>query len=75
VRSADELRGLLDTPPLAVIPEIRFEAAVPPARRVVVAAAPWLAVAVGGTLFVIFVHVFYKPLDVLWFTVLRKFGV
>lgn len=35
----------------------------------------WIAVAIGIVIVLALIHLFYKPLDVLWFVVLRKLGL
>jgi uncharacterized protein involved in exopolysaccharide biosynthesis len=60
-------------PPLAIIPDIRLERS--PAqvwiRRAIVAGAALAAI--GGV--ALAVNFLYEPLDVLWFVVLRRFGL
>jgi uncharacterized protein involved in exopolysaccharide biosynthesis len=73
IRGRKDLTELLDTPPLAVIPRIQTLA------QKVQGRARWRTAmfgAVGGFVtLVLALHFLYRPLDVLWFTVLRRLGV
>jgi polysaccharide biosynthesis transport protein len=68
----DLLTMALGVPSLAIIPLIKYQAA--PALRwrlpLIVTAAAIVALSLAASL----VHVFYRPLDVLWFVMLRHFG-
>ena len=73
VRGRDELLALVGVPPLALVPHIFTVAEVRQSRR-------RLHLALGsaaGTFCValVLIHLFYRPLDVLWFTLLQRFGV
>jgi len=35
----------------------------------------WIAIAGGIVVLLTLIHVFYKPLDVMWFVILRKLGL
>jgi uncharacterized protein involved in exopolysaccharide biosynthesis len=67
------LIALTGSPPLAVIPqivtasEVRMQATV----RAMSVAAVLLAIVLA----LVAVHLFYQPLDILWFRALRKFGL
>jgi hypothetical protein len=72
VRGRLDLLKLTGVPPLALVPHIRTEAEGRASRR-------RLRLAVGGAMAslvvaVAMVHLFYRPLDVLWFTLARRFG-
>lgn len=73
VRSARDLETLLTVPPLVVIPVIETVADVAyrrrARRRALVGGIAGVAVAV------ICVHLFYRPLDLLWFSALRRMGL
>ncbi|MEK6586731.1 MAG: hypothetical protein AABZ24_10305, partial [Nitrospirota bacterium] len=73
IRTPDQLVALTQQFPLAVIPFMPNEDDVSHARlrRWVVQTAGLGAVATG----LVVLHVFIMPLDVLWFTALRRFGV
>jgi protein tyrosine kinase modulator len=72
VRSRGDLFDLTGIAPLALVPHIETSAELQAARR-----RMWLAT---GTAFatlcvaVVLTHFFVRPLDVLWFTVTRRFG-
>lgn len=71
VRGRQDLTGLLNVPPLAVVPHIPTRAEIADSRR---RRFLWLAgVAVGLCAAIVLVHAFYRPLDVLWYIVLRRF--
>jgi uncharacterized protein involved in exopolysaccharide biosynthesis len=73
IRGRKDLTDLLDTPPLAVIPRIQTSVEKLQGR------ARWRTAmigAVGGFVTMLLaLHFLYRPLDVLWFTVLRRLGV
>jgi polysaccharide biosynthesis transport protein len=73
VRGRQDLEKLLSTPPLAIIPVMRTAADRARAWR-------WRRNALVGSVASVFValaliHVFYRPLDVLWYQALRRLGV
>lgn len=73
VRGRKDLAELLGVPPLAVIPRMltKNDLAVAARRRKYVVAA-----AIGAVVFAaILVHVLYRPVDVLWYAGLRRFGL
>lgn len=72
-RDLSQLLGGLS--PLAIIPQITFtgdEPASRPWRRTLIRVAVGFAVLAAA---LAAVHFFYRPLDVLWFVMLRKFGL
>ncbi len=74
VRGRRDLTALLGgSPPLAIIPPIELESAAPQRLlRVMVRVSVVVLVIVAG---LAAVHFFYRPLDVLWYIVLRKTGI
>jgi uncharacterized protein involved in exopolysaccharide biosynthesis len=73
VRNRIDLLKLTGIPPLALVPHIGTETE----RR---SAIRRVRLAVGGVMATAFVavamvHFFYRPLDVLWFTLTRRFGL
>lgn len=73
IRSRKDLIGLLTVPPLAVIPRIVTSGEKDKSRRRLRRTA--FAAAGAVVLLVLAVHFFIRPLDVLWLTTLRRFGV
>jgi len=73
VRGRRDVEELLEAPPLAVVPRIVTEREIRAGRRRM-RLALWGAAA-AGVAAVVVVHVFYRPLDVLWFSTLRSFGL
>jgi succinoglycan biosynthesis transport protein ExoP len=73
VRGVQDMRSLLSVPPLAAIPVIVTRAERRRHRRILFGS--WLGAvsAVGCALIV--VHLFMRPLDVLWAGVLQRFGI
>lgn len=70
VRGARELQLLLEVAPLAVIPELLTSEELRRQRRQRVYAAAGL---VGGfAVALLLIHLFYRPLDVIWAVALRK---
>jgi polysaccharide biosynthesis transport protein len=73
IRGRKDLFDLTGIPPLALVPHIGTAAEARAARR-----RMWYAV---GTSFatvcvaVVLIHLFFMPLDVLWFTFARRFGL
>jgi succinoglycan biosynthesis transport protein ExoP len=73
VRGPSDIRLMLNVPPLASIP-VMFTAA-DRARRKKIAAFSWGS-SLGLLVVAAFsVHLFVKPLDVLWLSLMRRFGV
>jgi succinoglycan biosynthesis transport protein ExoP len=71
VRSRRELEGLLEVAPLAVLPWMPAPAELTQQRRqlrVVLIAVAGLCV-----LALVLTHLFYRPLDLLWYTAVRRF--
>jgi polysaccharide biosynthesis transport protein len=72
IRSRQDLVNLTGIPPLALVPHIGTVAEFQAVRR-----RRWLA---AGSSFatvcvaVVLIHLFYMPLDVLWFSLARRFG-
>jgi polysaccharide biosynthesis transport protein len=73
VRSAHDVRSLLNVPPLAVIPVIRTIAERQKRSRKVLYG--WIGAIVGAVALLAVIHVAVLPLDVLWFGLLRRFGI
>jgi polysaccharide biosynthesis transport protein len=73
VRSAYDVRSLLSVPPLAVIPVIRTIAERQKRSRKVLYG--WIGAIVGVVALLAVIHVAVLPLDVLWFGLLRRFGI
>jgi uncharacterized protein involved in exopolysaccharide biosynthesis len=73
VRGVRDVRALLAVPPLAAIPVIVTRADSRRHRRRV--AFSWASVLVGVTASAAAVHVFVRPLDVVWIGLLRRFGI
>jgi uncharacterized protein involved in exopolysaccharide biosynthesis len=73
IRGRRDVIELLEAPPLAAVPRIVTRAdALAAARRRRLAL---LATAAGCIAAVVLTHLFYRPLDVLWFTALRHLGI
>jgi len=72
IRGRKGLREVMDAPPLAVIPIIEFESGRSTFRSYAIVAAVTLALFVLGLVFIEFL---VMPLDVAWFTLLRKLGI
>jgi uncharacterized protein involved in exopolysaccharide biosynthesis len=73
VKGRLELMELLGTAPLTSIPYVLIaeeEKKVNKKIRLI-----WITAAVALVITLILIHIFYKPLDVLWFVVLRKLGL
>ena len=71
IRGRRDLTSLLNVPPLAVVPHIRTQYEAAASRR---ARLFWMTGSVVAVLATIAaVHAFYKPLDVLWYAVMRRF--
>jgi len=73
VRGRADLQQLLGVPALALVPHITTQADLIASQR-----RRWLATgtAVAGlAVATVLVHFFYRPLDVLWFAALQRFGI
>lgn len=73
IRGRKDLLDLTGVPPLALVPHIGTFAEARAARR-----RTWLAAGTSAAalcLAVVLIHFFYMPLDVLWFSVARRFGL
>jgi len=73
IRGVKDLEGFLDVAPLAAIPVIRTSedrAQQRRIRRITLAGAIGSLLAIG-----IAIHVFFRPLDVLWFAARRRMGL
>jgi succinoglycan biosynthesis transport protein ExoP len=73
VRSARDLEGLVQIPPLVTVPVIETEEDAARQRRL--GRRAWAGAAVSVLVAILSVHVFYRPLDLLWFAVLRRMGL
>jgi len=72
IRSEAELIELTNKPVLAVIPYIEIDSDAKKNKQKIIIAIIALGVCLG--LSVLAVHLFYTPLDILWFKVLRNIG-
>jgi succinoglycan biosynthesis transport protein ExoP len=72
VRGPNDIRQLLQVPALASIPRIVTEA--DRARRRWMLRLSWASGAAGLVLSLATVHFFFRPLDVVWVSLLRRFG-
>ena len=73
VRGRKDLFELTGVPPLALVPHIGTVAEAQAARR-----RKWYAIGTSVATVcvgVILIHFFFMPLDVLWFTFARRFGL
>jgi uncharacterized protein involved in exopolysaccharide biosynthesis len=73
VRGRNDLLDIFNTAPLAIVPQIALARAPGYNRRRLHLTTG--AAALLGILAVVAVHFLYRPLDVLWFTALRRFGL
>jgi uncharacterized protein involved in exopolysaccharide biosynthesis len=73
VRGVQDMRALLSVPPLAAIPVIVTQAESKKHRRIV--RYSWLSAFVSLTSVVIMLHLFVRPLDVVWIGLLHRFGM
>ena len=73
VRGPSDIRLILQVPALASIPVILTAA--DRARRKKIAAYSWCGSVSAIILAMVTVHLFVKPMDVLWISLLRRFGV
>ena len=74
VRDRRDLVGLLGVAPLAIVPRITTRAARGAARRQWRFTAASAGV-LGVALTLVSLHIFLRPLDSLWFAVVRKLGI
>lgn len=73
IKGRIELTELLGVAPLAIIPYVMIaeeEKTVDKKSRL-----RWIGIAAAAVIALTLIHFFYKPLDVLWFVVLRKLGL
>jgi uncharacterized protein involved in exopolysaccharide biosynthesis len=73
IRGFSDVRKLLNVPPLAAIPTIVTAAEQRKRRRKTGYA--WTGVCATFIVTICVVHLFVRPLDVLWITLIRRFGV
>ena len=73
VRGVRDLRALLSVPPLAAIPVIVTRADSRKRRRAITFS--WLGSVAGLVALMCVVHFFVRPLDVMWISLLRRFGM
>jgi succinoglycan biosynthesis transport protein ExoP len=73
VRGVQDMRALLSVPPLAAIPMIVTGAEQRRQKRIV--RFSWLGIVAGLTTIALIVHLFVRPLDVVWISLLRRFGM
>jgi len=72
VRGVKDLRALLNVPPLAAIPVMLTQAERRRRRRLV--RYSWQGAIAGLVTLMVVVHFLVRPLDVLWLSLLRRFG-
>ena len=68
-----QLATVLKEPPLSVIPYIETEQDFQRQRKIKIIVAS--SIAIGALMFIVAVHVLWKPLDVIWFTIMRNIGM
>ena len=73
IRGPNELAAVINTPPIAIIPYIETEQDKRRHSRRVMALLLFAIVAMAGATYA--VHVFVRPLDVLWPLLLRRMGI
>jgi len=73
IRSAGAIERIAGQAPLAVIPYIRTDAESQRSRTQWFATG--IALLLGLSILILSVHLFYKPLDVLYYITMRKFGL
>ncbi|MFT3931298.1 MAG: hypothetical protein QM709_13470 [Spongiibacteraceae bacterium] len=73
VKGQGELTELIGVTPLAIIPYVMIAEEEKTVNKK--ARLTWLAIAVAAVIALTLIHFFYRPLDVLWFIVLRKLGL
>jgi hypothetical protein len=73
VRGRKDMAAAFSVPMLAIVPRITTAADIALGRRRVRYALGTIVVAIIATVGA--VHVFYRPLDVLWFAAMRRFGL
>jgi polysaccharide biosynthesis transport protein len=73
VRGVQDMRALLSVPPLAAIPHIVTRAEKKTHKRIVLSS--WAGAAVSLMTVAVAVHLFVRPLDVVWINLLRRFGM
>jgi hypothetical protein len=73
VRGVQDIRALLSVPPLVAIPFIATQAEQRRHRRVV--RYSWQGAIVSLIALAVAVHFLVRPLDVIWLSLLRRFGV
>jgi uncharacterized protein involved in exopolysaccharide biosynthesis len=73
IRGAADLTRLVEVAPLAAIPQITTEAE--RAQHANARRMRWIGSAVSIPVLLLLVHLFVRPLDILWLTVLRRVGL
>ena len=73
VRGVQDLRQLVHVPPLVAIPVMLTQSERRTRRRILIFSIQGVLIAIAGTL--LLVHLFVRPLDILWIQLLRRFGV
>jgi succinoglycan biosynthesis transport protein ExoP len=73
VRGVRDMRALLSVPPLAAIPVIVTRAEFRRRRRAM--AFSWVGSVAGLVVLTSAVHFYVRPLDVVWISLLRRFGI
>jgi polysaccharide biosynthesis transport protein len=73
VRGVQDMRALLSVPPLAAIPLIVTRAEKKTQKRIVLSS--WAGAVVSLMTVAVAVHLFVRPLDVVWINLLRRFGM
>ncbi len=73
VRGVQDMRALLSVPPLAAIPIIVTRAEQRTQKRIVLSS--WMGAVFSLMGAAVVVHLFVRPLDVVWISLLRRFGM
>lgn len=73
VRGVKDMRTLLNVPPLAAIPLIVTRAEHRTHKRIVLSS--WMGAVASVMSVAVAVHLFVRPLDVVWISLLRRFGM
>jgi hypothetical protein len=73
VRGVQDMRRLLNVPPLAAIPVIITRA--DRRRHLRIVGGSWLGATTSLVTAAVLVHLFVRPLDVMWLSLLHRFGM
>ena len=75
IRSLKSVEGIFGVMPLATIPYIPTEAEVAESQAIIPRFKYLIIMAMVCVLALVAINFLYKPLDVLWFVILRKLGI